>query len=198
MPGIEGALATSDQLYPKIEALDFRWRKIEVKDADTYAEMGLALNEAVALRKEWELVYSPFKLIAKRVTDFLRTKEQRGTNRIQEIEANIRAKLKSYEAIERERAEKDAEKTSKAVGHPVDVKAALPSIGGYRKTVTYKAELIDLKKFLAALRDAKGERRVYLMKFLTLDEKALNKEARDVKDPDELMKRIPGIRAWQD
>lgn len=202
LPGLGTTLLSVGQLTEQLAPLQEKARSIEVKDKSAYAEIGEVLTEVRNLRKQGGAQFSPFDLIVDRVRTFLRTKRQKHENACEEIESVCKAKMKTFEQEELRAAQaeeaklnKQAEKKGEA---PVTVQPSIPTVAGYRRSTNYYAEVTDADKLLRAWVRAGKEQHQYLRQFITIDVKALNAEAREVKDPEKLQKAIPGIRAWKD
>ena len=102
-------------------------------------------------------------------------------------------------ARDREAAAKE-EAEAKANFKPVEVKPNLPTIAGSRRHRNFFAEFTDFPVLLEAWRQARNkgdmERAAFLRRFITGDEKELNKEARDTRDSKVMENAIPGIHAF--
>jgi hypothetical protein len=204
LPGLDSALASVEQFTLQLAPLQEKARTIEVKfpDKSAYSEIGEVLSEVRNLRKQGAAQFAPFDLIVDRVKTFLRTKRQKHENTCEEIETVCKAKMKPWEQQELEVTQKEETKLNKKAEKrgeaPVEVQPSIPTVAGYRRTTNYYAEVTDADKLLRAWMRAGKEQHQYLRKFITIDVKALNAEAREVKDPEKLQKAIPGIRAWKD
>jgi hypothetical protein len=97
-------------------------------------------------------------------------------------------------------ADMDAEDAKNAPPPPVSVKPNLPAITGSRRHRNYYAEFTNFPALLEAWRQARNngslERAVFLATFITGDEGALAKEARDTRDSKVMETQVPGIHAW--
>lgn len=188
-----------------LDALYANARAIEITDAVTYAQCGQYLSEARAVKPAPQNRLGNFYMLVRRVLTFLDTNANRVKNRIAEIEAVCLSKMKPYEQKELEETKKEQAAVNKVAtkkGLPeVTVKPALPSVAGYRRSTTYHATFdtpADFDKLLRAWKNSKDKQTwEYLRKFLTFDEKKLNEEARELKDPALMMRKIPGVRSWQ-
>src|SRR6267142_2639138 len=204
LPGLDAALASVEQLSAQLLPLWEKAHSIEVKfpDKSAYSEIGEVLSEVRNLRKQGGAQFAPFDLIVDRVRTFLRTKRQKHENACEEIESLCLPKMKAFEREELEATQKEEHKINKQAEKkgeaPVEVQPAIPTVAGYRRSTNYYAEVTDAEKLLRAWIRAGKEQHQYLRQFITIDIKALNAEAREVKNPEQLMKQIPGIRAWKD
>lgn len=198
------AVREVEDLSLQLPALREKAKTIEVKwpHKESYLAIGAVLSEVRNLRKQGEAQFSPFDLIVDRVKDWLRTKKHKHTNACEEIEALCKPKMKDYERAEAEAARKEQDelnrKALKTGGAPVTVQPDLPSVGGYRKSTTYPVQIIDADKILRKWESATGKHKEYLRKFITIDAKALGEESRRLKNPEQLIKLIPGIKAWKE
>jgi len=166
-------------------------------------EIGEVLSEVRNLRKQGGAQFAPFDLIVDRVRTFLRTKRQKHENACEEIESLCLPKMKAFEREELEATQKEQDKINKQAERkgeaPVEVQPAIPTVAGYRRSTNYYAEVTDVNALLRTWKNSKNPKQIaYLRQFITIDMKALNAEAREVKNPEKLMKQIPGIRAWKD
>lgn len=204
LPGLPTALGDIEQLTAQLAPYREKANTLEVKwpDREAYASIGEVLSYVTNSQKQGEAIVSPFDLIVDRVRTFLRTRKQRHTNACEEIKAVCRWKMKVFEhkELEEKQAEQDRiNKQNAKKGLPeVTVQAAIPSVAGYRRSTNYYAESTDFDMLLRGWANRTGKEKQYLRKFIMIDAKALNAEARNVKDPEKLMKMIPGIRAWKD
>jgi len=204
LPGLDAALASVEQLSVQLFPLREKARSIEVKfpDKSAYSEIGEVLSEVRNLRKQGGAQFAPFDLIVDRVRTFLRTKRQKHENACEEIESLCLPKMKEFEREELEAKQKEQDKINKQAERkgeaPVEVQPAIPTVAGYRRSTNFYAEVTDPDKLLRAWVRAGKEQHQYLRQFITIDVKALNAEARRVKDPEKLQKLIPGIRCWKD
>ena len=107
------------------------------------------------------------------------------------------------EAEERERKAKEQAAndaaTAKANVQEVKVAPSTPKVAGIRGRVNYYAEVVDANKLinafvLATVECPGGTRAAYLRRFITVNEKELGAEARDVKNSDTLNATIPGVK----
>jgi flagellar biosynthesis GTPase FlhF len=106
-------------------------------------------------------------------------------------------KLKKQAEEEAERAKEQAAQDAKLAAENVQEVKVLPSVpkvAGLRGRVNYYAAVVDADALLKAWANGRTD----LRKFIYIDEKALNEEARKVKDSKKLMEMIPGIRAYDE
>jgi len=150
---------------------------------ENYAEMGAALSEARLIKQTPTNRLGNFYMIVRRVLTYLDTQSNKTKNAVTEIEAIALPWLKAFEQRERAEAKKEG------------AAPALPTLPGYRKTVNYRAQVTDAKKFLAAYRK---EPRGPLAEFVIIDEQALNKRAREMKDSKAFMAVYKYTSAWED
>jgi hypothetical protein len=204
LTGIEKALTSVEALTVQLEPLREKAKKLEVTwpNKEKYAEIGQVLSEVRNLRKQGEAHFAPFTVIVERVKTWLRTQIQKHTNACEEIDFICRTKMKEYERRELEETQKEQKQVDRKAernGEPGGkVAPNLPPVAGYRRSIVYRAELKDITVLLKAWAKGTPKHRAYLERFLTVDEKALNAEAREVKDPEKLMKLLPGTRAWKE
>lgn len=197
MPGIENTLGVVEALTSQLAPFKSKVMQYKVSDAHSYAELGGILSEVRAIRKQGVSMLAPFEAIVDRVRDFLRTARLKHVNACEQLESIILPKMKQYENDEREAAAKEQAQIEKKTGEEVTVKPNLPTVAGYRKTVNYYAT-VDFDKFMEAYHRCNLERRKFLRQFLTINEKRLGEYARDEKNPELVMKAIPGSRAWKE
>jgi hypothetical protein len=196
---LETALAQGDKYRAELMPLHTRVRGMEIADAASYAEVGAILSQERGIRKQIKANWAPFDAIADRVRDFLRTSRQRDENLCQEIDAACLAKMKPWENREREEAAKEEKQLNKKSDTHVEVKPNLPSVAGYRKTVNYHIQVEDANKLLKAFRTEKNKTVLtFLCQFIALNENALAKYARELKDPEKFMGLVPGVKCWKD
>jgi len=177
-----------------------------IDNAETYAEAGAILTEERLLKESPTNRLGWFDTFLQRARGFYNEHAQKFTNQCTEIESILKPKLKTWEFQERPAAKADVQKTNKARAKeglpPIVVAPAISKIPGYRASITYKATFDspeDFDKLLKVWKNTKNKTEwAYLRQFITFNEKKLNGEARDVKNPKDLMKRIPGSRAWSE
>jgi hypothetical protein len=187
-PELETALTLLERDAVALPALRERANSITITDADTYAQVGAVLSEVRTIKETPKDRLGSFYTVVRRVITFLDTQSNKVKNACTEIEGICLPKMKAWE--QRESAEAKEE----------NAKPAIPSVPGYRRSTTYHATFDkpeDFDKMLKRFFTTKSrDERTYLRKFMTWDDKELNKEAREVKDPKALEKKIPGCRAW--
>ena len=193
---LQDALVALEQDASPLPQLKERARtvaQILPKDAtqENYAEMGAALSEARLIKQTPTTRLGNFYMIVRRVLAYLDTQSNKTKNAVTEIEAIALPWMKSFEQHERSETAKE----QKQMGDGAVVKPNLPTVAGYRKTVNYRAQVTDAKKFLAAYRK---EPRGPLAEFVTIDEAALNKRAREMKDSKAFMRLYKYTSAWED
>ena len=198
LPGFEIALSTMDTIEGSLAPLAERAKVIQVTDAATFAEAGEIIARLKAVEKDSEVTLAPFKLTVQRVKDFLQTRFNRNANRAREIHAQLTAKMGDYSRKEREAAEKEQKEINKKLERkgedPVTVQPNIPKVAGVRNTINYPVEVADRSKFLNAFLKGDKQRRLFLAQFIALDESALARHAKELKDPVEFMKQVPGVK----
>lgn len=199
LSGIESALAKADQFHAQLEPLFSKARTIIVVDQPTYSELGSVLSETRSIRKnQIAPLYAPFEGIIQRAKDWLKQSRLGHDNLAEQIEGICVAKLKEFENAEREAAKKEAAKLNKgkAPEECATVVPNLPTVAGYRKSVTYPVEVQSFEAFMKAYATAISKkdkpRAQFLREFLALDEKALAGYARELKDPEKFNREVPG------
>ena len=121
MPGLESALAKSEQYGAELAPLNARLRSITIVDPETYSQVGAILTETRNIRKQVKATFSPFTAIVDRVKDFLRTQQQKQENLCQEMDAVAVAKMKEWERKELEAAQKEEAVITRKSDAPVTV-----------------------------------------------------------------------------
>jgi hypothetical protein len=111
-------------------------------------------------------------------------------------------KKKEAEALKK-KAEEDAlaakklaaEQEANAVQNIEEVKVlpSIPTVAGIRRRVNYYATCEDADKLIKA---AHGNG--FLLQFITIDQSAIAKFARETKDDAKVQQAIPGVRAWHE
>jgi len=200
----DNSCAALDQDAAVLPQLRAKAESIKVVDEATYAEMGAVLTQVRLIKQAPLNRLGWVDTIIKRARGLYDQACNRVKNECTMIEDICKKELKTWEFREAPAAKAEEKQTNKARAKdglpPVEVKPNIPKIEGYRRSTTYKATFDkseDFDKMLRRFFTTKSrDERTYLRKFMTWDEKELNAEARDVKDPKELMKRIPGVRAW--
>lgn len=199
-PKVKEALDQVSRLTVQLVPLKDRARTLEVKhpDREAYQRIGEVLTEVRGLRKQGEAFLSPFNVLVTRVMTFLRTATQKHTNACEEIEGIVKGKMKAWEQAELEatRAEqKQLEKKAARKGEVAPtVQNNIPSTAGYRRSTRYWVEVTDREKFLRAYRSNPRD----LDKYVAIDVQKMSADLRESKDPEAMMKAIPGIKAIKD
>ena len=174
------------------------------------AEFKRREREAAAA-EERRLNEERMRAAAKQAEDEKKERERIAKETREKRVAEIRAMLKRGEIGKREaarllkeagadeeaakaQAAADAEAAKNAPPPPVTVLPSTPKVAGLRGRVNYYADVVDADKLLAAWAAGAPERKAYLGQFITIDEQALNAEARKVKDSRKLEAMIPGIK----
>ena len=198
LPGIETALATMDTLENSLVPLAERAKALQVSDAATFAQAGEIIAELKRVTKEGEVTLAPFKLIVQRVKDFMQQRFNRNNNRATEIHAILSGKMGDYTRKERPTAQKEEDTINKQRAKqglpPETVQPNIPKVAGVRNTINYPIEVTDRSKFLNAFLKGDKQRRIFLSQFIALDESKLAAHAKDLKDPVEFMKHVPGVK----
>lgn len=93
-----------------------------------------------------------------------------------------------------------AEEQKNAPPPTVKVQASVPTVAGMRNQTYYYAEVTDanaiIKEFVLAASTNNADRAAFLRQFITIDEAAISKFARDAKDNDKATRLVPGVRFW--
>jgi len=102
-----------------------------------------------------------------------------------------------------EQAAADAEIAKNTPPPQVTVKPNIPKQAGVPSRKNYKAELKDPEAIIAAYvrtfaKPVDLERRIFLRKFIMINEQKLGEEARDTKDSKKMAALIPGVRFYED
>jgi hypothetical protein len=198
LPGFELALANMDTLEHSIEPLAARAQALQVKDADSFAEAGQIIAQLKNLSKESEACMAPYKIKVRQVLDFLQTRFNRNKNRAEELHGILNKKMGDYSRLEREAAAAEEKKLNKKAAEPVTVQPNLPKTAGVRNTTNYPITIEDpkilIRALLKAYKAADTKRVQFLAQFVTVDRVKLAEYARELKDPQEFNKSIPGVK----
>ncbi len=198
LPTLEATLAQAESYRAELLPLNTDARAIVITDQATYQQVGELLTKNRGLRKQWEALWAPIDAAWQRVRDFTRTEKQKISNLAQETDGICVGKLKEWEFKERKAAEAEQKVLNKKSEQPVTVQPNLPSIAGYRKTVSYPIEVTDedalLRAFVMAAKSGKRDRTKFLRRFVCANEKTLAQYARELKDAEAFNKEIPGVR----
>lgn len=198
---LETALATNDSYLVRLEPLFHRAHDLKGKVAgskENYEAIGQILSEVRSIKKnEIAPLWSPFKGVIEKVREFVKQRQQKGENRCTEIEAICTSEMKLYEIAEAKATAKEQKK------HPEGtVVADIPAVAGYRRSTTYPITVEDPKALLRALlkayKSADTKRVQFFLQFVTLDEQAVAKYARELKDPKQFNAEMPGITCRKD
>jgi hypothetical protein len=198
--GIEKVIGDTTNLTAQVVPLIDKAKALKVTwpDKTSYESAGALLTEGRNLKKQGEALWAPFNLKVERVRNFLKQKLQAHTNRVNELEGYLLQPMRDWEIAEKNAARKEEEKLNKERekrgASPVSVEANVPATAGYRRSTVWGAYVEDFDKLLRAWVTATGKEKIYLRQFICANEKQLSIEARNVKKPAELMKRIPGVR----
>jgi hypothetical protein len=186
-------LSSMDTLEVSVTRLYQDAQALEVKDADSFARAGALIAEIKHNTAESEACLEPYKLKVRKVLDFIQQRFNKNKNRGEEARGILNKKMGDYSRIEREAAAAEEKKLNKKSAEPVTVAPNLPKTSGVRTTVNYPIEIVDRSKFLNAFLKGDKARRVFLGQFLTLDESALARHAKELKDPAKFNKELPGV-----
>lgn len=198
--GIEKTIGDSESLTAQVVPLIEKAKNLKVTwpDKASYEAAGAILTDVRNLKKQGEALWAPFNLKVDRVRNFLKQKLQAHLNRVTEAEGHLLQPMKDWEIAEKSAAKKEEEKLNKQRERqgapPVRVQAEVPATAGYRRSTVWGAYVEDENKLLKAWADATGKEKAYLRQFICANAKQLSLEARNVKKPAELTKRIPGVR----
>ena len=198
--GIEKAIGDTTSLTDQVIPLIDKAKNLKVTwpDKQSYEAAGAILSEVRNLKKQGETVWAPFNLKVERVRNFLKQKLMAHTNRVTECEALLLPKMHEWESAEKAAARKEEEKANanrmKQGAPPAKVLPDIPATAGYRRSTVWGAYVEDEDKLLRAWVAAAGKEKAYLRQFICANAKQLSIEARNVKKPAELMKRIPGVK----
>ncbi len=192
------ALSDMDKLELSANRLHDDARALIVTDAGSFARAGALIAEIKSNTAQSEACMEPFKLKVRRVLDFIQQRFNRNKNRGEEARGILNGKMGDYSRKEREAAEKEQKEINKKLERkgedPIKVQPNIPKVSGVRNTVNYPVEIIDRSKFLNAFLKGDKGRRLFLAQFISLDESALARHAKDLKDPEKFMKEVPGVR----
>lgn len=181
--------ALANRLHADAQAL-------EVKDADSFARAGQLVKDLKDATAASEACMEPYKLKVRKVLDFIQQRFNRNKNRAEEARGILNKKMGEYSRAEREAAAAEEKKINK--GKPVEERAtvqpSLPKTAGVRTTTNYPIEIVDRSKFINAFLKGDKVRRMFLGQFLVLDESALARHAKELKDPKKFMAEIPGVK----
>ena len=190
------ALSDMDKFEQSAIVLHEKAKAIEVKDADSFAQAGALIAEIKSNTAQSEACMEPFKLKVRRVLDFIQQRFNRNKNRGEEARGILNVKMGDYSRKEHEATAKEEKQVNKGrkAEDRVTVQPNLPKTSGVRNTTNYPIKIVDRSKFLNAFLRADTERRKFLAQFLCLDESALRAHAKELKNPVEFMKQIPGVK----
>ncbi len=144
----------------------------------------------------------------------LKQEQEEAAKRKKDAIAEIKRRLKAGEIGKREAAKllKEAGDTEQADilraeaeateikenPQTIKVESQVPTVAGIQKRVNYRAECTDTGAFLKefARRYAKGD--ISLLPYVTVDQQAIGKFARDTKDSKKVAESLPYVKAWED
>lgn len=199
----KGAISKAESYQEQLSAHLVDAKATQITDSASYLYVGAILTDVRGIMKQIKAEFSPFQVVIERMKGFFSMEVRRHTAVADLIEVECITKMKAHERAEREAAEAEQAKLNKRKdAAPVTVKPELPAVAGYRKSTTFPVEVTDFNTFMRSYATAvsKGDsaRTKFLRGFLCLNESELAKYARTLKDPEEFMKRIPGVRNWRE
>jgi hypothetical protein len=147
---LRGALAELDATHLKAEGLRKQAIDLQVKSADQRAQAGQLVTELKDAAKLAEAHLTPFEVIAKKVTDYLRQRRLRTTNLCEEARGILNRKMAEYDRLEQEATAKEQAKLNKAAEkraeEPGVVKPNIPSVAGNVQRVNWKFKVVKPQK----------------------------------------------------
>jgi hypothetical protein len=147
---LRGALAELDATHLKAEGLRKQAMDLQVKTADQRAQAGQLVTELKDASKLAEAHLTPFEVIAKKVTDYLRQRRLRTTNLCEEARGILNRKMAEYDRLEQEATAKDQAKQNKVAERrgeePGIVKPNIPSVAGNVQRVNWKFKVVKAQK----------------------------------------------------
>ena len=208
LPELPAALVKAGEINLRVEVLFEKAMAFGTpKSEEDYAAIGAVLSEARSIRKgEVAPLFAPFNNVWQKVRDFLKTEEQKLSNRCEQIDYVCKEKMKHWEQREVIAAAKEQHKVQREQPGAT-VAPNIPSVAGYRRSTVYKCvlkgETPDEKRksedlILAAFIKGDKERRRFLRQFICVDEQTLAKYAREQKNPTKVEKDIPAVHCWQE
>lgn len=213
----DGQLVAGTQYQIALADLAERAKLItRVDSANMYAEALEICARAKSYMKSIEASAEPERIRLRGELANLSTKRDRMAAAFIEVVAPLEQMANAWKAAERKAAQLEQDTLNKKRNgqEPIKVQPNIPSVAGTRAHVNYSAELLPngrnaiLLAYVSALEKAKRvtkkydkelwqEHAEYLEKFITIDQQALNAEARKVKSAKTLESLIPGIRAHE-
>jgi hypothetical protein len=197
LTGLETTIGQVEGLTAQVVALRDKARVMSCSNREEYSALLQVVADERILRKQGAAMFAPFTSIIDRAKSFVKTQAQKHDNACEELEAAAKPKLKDFERKELAETQKEQDELNKKREKrdlpPVEVKPALPTAAGYRRTTNYPIIIEDTVKFMRAAKKDKD-----LLKFIILDFQALAKEARDLKDPEAFNKKYPGVFCRKD
>lgn len=197
----EGKLVEGVQYQIALADLAERAKLItRVDSANMYAEAVEICARAKSYMKSIEASAEPERLRLQGELADLRTKRDLLTKGFDIVKEPLERMAAAWKAAERKSAQLEQDTLNKKRNgqEPVRVAPNIPAVPGARAHVNYSAEVVDADKILQAyvwaLRRPDKKRVAYLRQFITIDQQALNAEARKVKDAKKLESMIPGIK----
>ena len=137
-------------------------------------------------------------------------KEQR-QEKVAEIRADLKAGLIKKREAERllklagaheeaalAAASAAADEAKAAPAPQVTVQPNVPKVSGIKGRVNYKAGVVNADALIRAFVAGNAEQRGFLRQFITVDEMAIGRYAREQKNSKAVEAAIPGIRAWEE
>jgi hypothetical protein len=151
---LRDALAELDATHLKAEGLRKQAMDLQVKSADQRAQAGQLVTELKDASKLAEAHLTPFEVIAKKVTDYLRQRRLRTTNLCEEARGILNRKMAEYDRLEQEATAKEQAKLNKAAEkrdeEPGIVKPNIPSVAGNVQRVNWKFKVVKPQKIALA------------------------------------------------
>ena len=197
LPGFETALVKMDSLEQQLAPLAERARTLAVTDAASFAEAGNLIAELKRITKESEIEVAPFKLIVTRVKDFIQTRFNCNANRATEIHSWLTPKMAAYSKQDKKETAVEQKQMEKK-GIAGTVQSNIPKVAGVRATVNYPVTITDpkllIRAFAKAYKASDTKRVQFLSRFITLDGQELRAYAKEIKNPEQFNKELPGVK----
>lgn len=123
LPKFNEALVTMDGFEQQLEPIMKEAREIKVTDAVSYQRAGALIAEIKSIDKSGDSTMSPYNTILKKVKDFIKQRELRVANRVEEIRGIITPKLAEYERAEKAKAQAEQERISRETKQRIEREA---------------------------------------------------------------------------
>ena len=196
LPGWPDALKRMDELENRLAPLSERAKELVVNDALSFAVAGEIIAELKSLTKQSEATMEPFKLIVRRVLDFIQQRFNKNKNYAETIHALLSSKMGEYSRAERAATAAEQKKLDRK-GVEGTVEPNIPKTAGVRQTVNYPITIEDnralLRALLKAYKATDTKRVQFLSQFVTLNESELRSYAKELKNPEQFAKDCPGV-----